>query len=109
MFIVIGTLHVLNPEGFSALMWPMNEALFTFLITFSGLAEIICALGLLFRHPWAGRLAALTLIAVWPANIWFAYDAVASGKDLWLIIIAMIRIPLQLPLIWFAWKSPRRA
>ncbi|CAB4618623.1 MAG: DoxX family protein [Actinobacteria bacterium] len=108
MFTASGVLHLLSPESFAWLMWPMNEALFILLITASGIAELICAVGLLLRHPWAGRLTALTLIAVWPANIWYAFDVIATGQEIWLIIAAWVRLPLQVLLIWFAWKSPKK-
>jgi len=107
MFSVSGVLHVLNPEGFAWLLWPMNEVLFILLITFSGLAEIACAIGLLIKHPWAGRASALVLLLVWPANIWYALNLLATGGELGLTIIAFARLPLQILLIWWALKSPK--
>jgi uncharacterized membrane protein len=47
------------------------------------------------------------LLAVWPANIWFAFDSLGSS-DPWLIVAAWLRLPLQLPLIYFAVKSSRQ-
>ena len=106
IFTLSGSLHLLNPSAFAWLMWPMNETLFALLITASGIAELVCALGLLIQHRWAGRLTALTLLAVWPANIWYAYNVIATGQEVWLIILALVRVPLQIPLIWAALKSP---
>jgi uncharacterized membrane protein len=60
------------------------------------------------RHPWAGRLTAVTLLAIWPANIWYAFDVIAQGSETWLIIAAWVRLPIQIPLIWAAWKSPKK-
>lgn len=107
-FTLSGVLHLVNPAGFAWLMWPMDQDLFNFLIMASGIAELACAIGLLVRHPWAGRITALTLLAIWPANIWFAFDVIAQGENGWLIAAAWIRLPLQIPLIWAAWKSPKK-
>lgn len=108
IFTASGVLHLLNPSAFEWLMWPMDASLVTALIIASGFAELICAIGLLMRHPWAGRLTALTLLAIWPANIWYAFDVIAQGSETWLIIAAWVRLPIQIPLIWAAWKSPRK-
>lgn len=75
------------------------------LILLSGVFELVGALGLLFGAKWAPLLTVITLLGVWPANWWFAIDSLGSG-DLWLSFAAWIRLPLQLPLIYFAWNSP---
>lgn len=108
LFTFSGILHILNPEGFASLLWPMNEVLFILLVTFSGLAELACAIGLFLRHPLAGRASALILVLVWPANIWYAFNLIFAGGELWLIVLAVARLPLQILLIWWALKSPKR-
>ena len=108
IFTLSGLLHLFNPAAFAWLMWPMDPDLRTFLIIASGIAELVCAAGLLLRHPWAGKLTALTLLAIWPANIWYAFDVFNTDANPWLIAAAIARVPLQLPLIWFAWKSPKK-
>jgi uncharacterized membrane protein len=45
---------------------------------------------------------------VWPANIWYALNLVATGAELGLTLIAFARLPLQILLIWWALKSPKR-
>lgn len=102
VFLVSGVLHLVNPQAFMWLMppwlpWPM------FLIYLSGVLELVSAVGLIFRQKWAGLLSALVLIGVWPANIWFALDVIQTG-DAALIAAAWLRLPLQIPLIYFAWK-----
>jgi uncharacterized membrane protein len=75
----------------------------------SGVVEVGCAVGLWRRQPWAGKLAALTLLAIWPANIQMALDAgtgrnrdVPGGALLDNRALMWGRVPLQLPMIWAA-------
>jgi len=106
MFLVSGVLHIVSPAGFLFLMPPfLDEALSYFLIYASGVAEIVSAVGLLLRARWAPLLTVATLLAVWPANIWFAIDQIGN-PDTTMVVIAWLRLPLQLPLLWWAWKSP---
>ena len=77
------------------------------LVLISGAAEIAGGLGVLLaatRRPAAWGLIAL-LIAVSPANLWMAQHAeryrAVPGWILW------ARLPLQLPLIWWAWRYTR--
>ena len=107
LFTASGILHLVNPSAFLWLMpeWTpfVNE-----LIVISGFAELIAAFGLAFRLRWAPIFTALVLLGVWPANWWFAVD-VLGQDDLWLAIAAWARLPLQIPLILWAWRSETRA
>lgn len=104
-FLVSGIFHLVNPSGFLFLLpdWAPEPIL---LIYLSGVAEIIAAVGLLLRQKWAPIFTALVLLAVWPANWWFAIDALSTNPDI--ALAAWLRLPLQIPLIWFALKSPVR-
>jgi uncharacterized membrane protein len=77
------------------------------LIYLSGIAELAAALGLILKLRWAPIFTALTLIAIWPANWWFAFDSL--GKDVALAVAAWVRLPLQIPLIFWAMRSPVKA
>ena len=108
IFIVAGTLHFLIPGAYLRIMPPVLPA-HLLLIDISGAAEILGGIGLLVpftRHLAAWVLVAL-LIAVWPANI---YTAVAHlplagmAGESWL---QWLRVPLQLPLIYWAWMYTR--
>lgn len=96
----IGALHFVVPDLMARQIpsvLPARQAL----VYVSGVVEVACAAGLRRRAPWAGTLAALTLAAVWPANIQMALAA-PSGRArriLW------ARVPLQLPLIWAALQA----
>ena len=105
-FLASGIFHLVNPSGFLFLLpdWAPEPIL---LIYLSGVAEIIAAVGLLLRQTWAPIFTALVLLAVWPANWWFAIDALSTNPDI--ALAAWLRLPLQIPLIWFALKSPVRA
>lgn len=78
------------------------------LVLLSGVFELGSAIGLLFGARWAPMLTVITLLGVWPANWWYAIDLLGS-ENLGLVIAAWLRLPLQLPLIYFAWKSPKRS
>lgn len=102
LFLVSGVLHLVNPEAFLWLMPPwLPEPIF--LIYLSGVFELVGAAAFIFRQRWAGWFCALVLLGVYPANIWFAFDSLGSG-DAGLITAAFVRLPLQLPLIYFALK-----
>jgi uncharacterized membrane protein len=74
------------------------------LVLLSGAAEIAGGLGVLV--PATRRTAAwglvLLLIAVMPANVWMVqHPERFPGVPLWAM---WLRLPLQLPLIWWAWR-----
>jgi len=102
IFTLSGVLHLVNPDAFLWLMPPwLPEPIL--LIYLSGIAELAGAIGLLLKQRWGGWLCALTLLAIWPANIWFAFSVIPSG-DLLLISAAWLRLPLQIPLIYYSFK-----
>lgn len=102
-FTASGILHLINPSAFLFLLpeWTPEPIL---LIYLSGIAELAGALGLLMRKNWGRYLTVATLLGVWPANWWFAIDALAADPTL--ALIAWLRLPLQIPLIIWAWKNP---
>ena len=106
LFLASGILHLANPSAFEWLMPPWLPQ-HTFLIYVSGVFELACAVGLLFKQRWAGWLSAAVLLAVWPANIWYAFSVLGSA-NIWLVVAAWVRLPLQLPLIYFAVKFARK-
>ena len=106
LFLTSGVLHLVNPEAFLWLMPPFLPFPLE-LVVLSGVAELVAALGLLFRYRWAPLFTALVLVGVWPANWWYAIDLLGSG-DTVMVVLAWLRLPLQIPLIWWAWRSPAR-
>jgi uncharacterized membrane protein len=74
------------------------------LIFISGIGEIICALLLLSRtaRPIAAWCIIVLLIAIFPANIQMAINYFKEHNPrLWL---SFLRLPLQMVLIWWAYK-----
>ena len=103
LFNVSGIVHLVNPAAFLWLMPPLLP-LPVELIIVSGVAELVAALLIVLKNRIAPYLAVAVLVAVWPANWWFAIDALTNNPEL--ALVAWLRLPLQLPLIWWAWKTP---
>ena len=105
---VAGVMHFLMPGFFDAIVPPWLPPGQRFWTLTSGLAELVVAT-LLLRPRWrrVGGLAAIALfIAVYPANLYMAWDW--RDRPLGEQLIAYGRLPLQLVLIWLAWQVVRR-
>jgi uncharacterized membrane protein len=102
LFLASGVLHLVNPGAFLWLMPPWLPE-HNLLILVSGVFEIVSAICLIAKQMWAGYLSALVLLAVWPANIWYAFDVSSQGLN-WQTAVAWLRLPLQIPLIYAAIK-----
>ena len=108
LFIGAGILHFLVPEPYLKIMPPSLPQPLA-LLYISGLAEIAGGFGLLFQ--WTRRAAAwglvVLLVAVSPANIHMAaahvYFPGIPGES-W---AQWLRVPLQIPLIYWAWTYTR--
>ena len=74
----------------------------------SGVAELLCAAGLLLpaTRRAAGLASAALLVAVFPGNVKMAADAL-HGDNRPLQAASLARLPLQLPLIRGAWRAGR--
>ena len=74
------------------------------LVLVSGAAEVAGGLGVLL--PWTQQAAAWgvvsLLVAVMPANVWMVQHPERWPEiPMWAL---WVRLPLQLPLIWWAWR-----
>ncbi len=119
IFVAAGIAHFAKPDFFESIVpdWFPDATLAN---RASGAAEFAFGLGMF--HPRTRRLSALGLfaltIAVFPANIDMAVNQVeprlvdgrfvrsvgtASGPLNW------IRLPFQLPLLWWLWREYRAA
>jgi uncharacterized membrane protein len=112
LYITAGALHFLITRRYVAIMPPYLPAPRE-LVLISGAAEIAGGLGVLapgprIRHAAAWGLVAL-LVAVMPANLQMALKPTAFPSiPAWLL---WIRLPLQVPLIYWAWiytRNPAR-
>ncbi|MGH8993943.1 MAG: DoxX family protein [Acidimicrobiia bacterium] len=76
----------------------------------SGALEVISGIGLIRRRPWAGPLSAAVLLVIWTGNIQMALDA-GTGRNAGIFdspVLMWVRVPLQIPMIWVAWRAPRQ-
>jgi uncharacterized membrane protein len=104
LYLAAGALHFLLTHRYIAIMptyLPAHRAL----VLLSGAAEIAGGLGILTPIPILRRSAAwglvALLIAVMPANVsMLVRHADFPGIPLWIL---WMRLPLQLPLIYWAW------
>jgi uncharacterized membrane protein len=103
LFVAAGVTHFLRPEIYERIVPPMLPAPRT-IVYISGVAEFAGGFGLLVpatRRAAAGGLVAL-LICVFPANIYMAVAHVpfpGIAGERW---AQWLRLPLQIPLIWWA-------
>ena len=106
-FLASGTVHLVRPELYEPLMpgWvPAHREV----ILASGVAELVCAAGMLFRptRRLAGLASAALLVGVYPGNIKMAVDA-SKTRNTPFKAAAYARLPLQLPMIRGAWRTAK--
>ncbi len=111
LYMVAGSLHFILTNAYMRIM-PGYLPAHRELVLLSGAAEIAGGLGLLVpqtRTGQPGRAAAwgliALLIAVFPANVTLVTDPARFPQvPLW---AAWLRLPLQLPLLYWAWLYTR--
>jgi uncharacterized membrane protein len=108
LFLIAGSLHFFLPAIYLKIIPPWLPVHLAILYV-SGAAEILGGLGLLYpptRQAAAWGLVAL-LIAVLPANIYMATAHLAAPGIMGQSWAQWLRIPLQFPLIVWAWLYTR--
>jgi len=107
LFTLSGVLHLVRPEIYAAIvphLLPEPLAI----VRLSGVAELICAGGLVTGRRWAAGASVLLLIAIFPANVQHALNVLRDPTSPAVEVTAVIaRLPLQVPLIWAALQSRR--
>jgi len=108
-FVVGGILHFVFPAAYASIMpaWlPWHAAL----VAVSGVCEIAGGLGVLLPHTRraAGWGLILLSLAVLPANLQMLLNYDAAQAPLWQQGLLALRLPLQVPLIWWIWYATRR-
>ena len=102
LYIVAGLNHFFNTRMYMKIMPPYMPYHLA-VVYISGVCEVLFALLLLpvaTRHV-AAWLIIIMLIAIFPANVQMAIDFWRRhNPNLW---IAILRLPLQIPLIYWAW------
>ena len=107
-FIVAGTLHFIMPDYYTAIVpsyLPAPQAL----VALSGVAEIAGGIGLMIPRlqQAAGVGLVLLLLVVFPANFEMLRQARAQSGSPWVETVLWLRLPLQIVLIWLAWRLSR--
>ena len=105
VFAASGVVHLLRPETYEPIM-PRVVPRHREVIYASGVAELLCAAGLLSprTRSAAGWASTALLLAVYPANLKMAADA-ARGNSTGFKAAAFARLPLQLPMIRTAYRA----
>ena len=106
MFAFTGTVHLVRPRIFDPALpdWlPGGKRIWAI---GSGVAELGC--GALVASPRTRRLggwaSAALLVAVFPGNV----HMVRTARTLRARTLTLLRLPLQAPLVWWAWRVARR-
>jgi uncharacterized membrane protein len=108
LFLFSGLLHFIVSQMYMRIVPPYLPRHLV-LVYMSGAAEILGGLGLIItatRHAAAWGLVAL-LIAAWPANIYMATAHVPFPGIMGQNWAQWLRVPLQIPLIYWAWMYTR--
>lgn len=107
LLLTTGTWHFASPNGFESVV-PGFLGSPAFWVKASGLAELACAVSLAFRSTrrMAGWACALLFVVVYPANIKMALDSLDGHGS---VLIAWLRLPLQIPLVLWACYIARRS
>lgn len=106
-----GVGHLVEP-GFYERIVPRPLGHARFYVQASGVAEIVG--GLLLAVPRTRRLGgwmvAVLLVAVFPANVQMALDGgLAGSRSIFATpLAAWLRLPFQVPLVWWAVREGRR-
>jgi uncharacterized membrane protein len=108
LFILSGSVHLIAPQLYLRIVPPYLPAHLP-IVYISGAAEILGGIGLLVppvRQAAAWGLIAL-LIGVLPANIYMATAHLPAPGMMGQSWAQWLRVPLQLPLIYWAWLYTR--
>lgn len=107
LFLIAGVFHLVMPGIYMKIMPPVLPYPLA-LVYLSGVLEMLGGIGVVM--PGTRRAAAwgliVLLLAVWPANFYMAMVPERfPGVPHWAL---WARLPLQVPLIWWAWVYARR-
>jgi len=105
-FILAGCLHFVFPASYMKIMPPWLPWHFA-LVMMSGMFEMAGGLGVLFHFTrrFAGYGLILLSLAVLPANLQMLLNARVAGDALAWQALLLMRLPLQLLLIFWIWRA----
>ncbi len=107
LLLTTGTWHFASPRGFESIV-PGFLGSPAVWVALSGVAELTCAVLLALRptRRLAGWACVILFVAVFPANIKMALDSLDGHGS---VLVAWVRLPLQIPLVLWALYIGRRA
>ena len=102
-----GVIHLARPEVYEPIM-PKVVPAHREVIYASGVIELACAIGLLVprSRSVAGWASLGLLLAVYPANLKMAVDSTRTDNAPFKAV-AFARLPMQLPMLWSAYRAAR--
>jgi uncharacterized membrane protein len=103
-----GTMHFVNPGFFDEIVPPWAPGSARAATYVSGVAELLVGIGIVVSRTRRLALwsAAVLFVVVFPANIYMAWDW--RDRELAERLVAYGRLPLQIPMIWWAVSLARR-
>ena len=106
---VAGAAHFVAPDTFSALVPRLLPGSGWFWTILSGAVEICLAVGVSRPNTRSATatLAAVFFVLVFPANVQMAIAW--SSRPAFEYGIALLRLPLQIPIVWWAWNVRNQA
>lgn len=109
-FVGAGLMHFVKPDLYQAIVPPwLPDA--PLLVVASGICEMLGGVGVL--HPVTRRAAGwgliALLVAVFPANVNMLRLAYANHALSLAETALWLRLPLQVPLIWWTWRAAARS
>jgi uncharacterized membrane protein len=107
LLLTTGTWHFASPSGFESIV-PGFLGSPAFWVRLSGVAELACAASLAFAptRRIGGWACVVLFVAVFPANIKMALDSLDGHGS---VLVAWLRLPLQIPLVLWALYIGRRS
>ena len=108
-YVWIGCQHFINPSFFLKIV-PPYLPFHLELVYLSGGFEILFGLGLIFKKTrfYASWGLVFLLIAVYPANIYLAFNELPQEAiNISSFVASWVRLPIQFVLIWLAYKGSK--
>lgn len=107
---ITGILHFVVPQVYDKIVPPELPGTQRFWVLASGVAElgVAGAVAAPRTRSAGGLLAALLFVVVFPANVYMWLEFRRHNRPLPEQIGALVRLPLQVPLIWWALRVWRQ-
>ncbi len=102
---VTGTVHLIRPQVFYAALPPWLPGSRRAWAVGSGVAELACAAAVAVPRTrrWGGYATAALFVAVFPGNL----EMVRTARTPKARALTLARLPLQFPLVGWAWRVAR--